>query len=396
MENLILSENIRRRAEQIPEEEAQKLEAIAAEFISDAVTSKKSPLDWLKKKFKKNKVKNSTEAAEEIAAHVDVCENNLDELNSARGKGETRESWLEKTIAASAGVIGNEKAMETVKLVSQAVKESNDAVLDAIEGTNTTVQKSPGRSNLKTAANSSNGIIVDSQDAIKISTFAHSICKDVGISAAIGAVCSGASKYTEIRQERLAGVKVEGTVAKIAGESAKGAVSSAVTIAIAGAIKYAAQNGVISALPKDISGTACASIAFSAVEQVKIACMAASGKITASEAIEKSVDAVTAAVGGIIGSELAAKGGAILGAKIGGFTGALFGPAGAAVGAAVGGTIGRICGTVLGKAAGVKVSQMVSYGRKCIAGKALEFIRNTAKKITGNVSASKVRKEVFA
>lgn len=389
MDNIIFSENIRRKAEPvppIPEKETEKLEEITAEFISDAVTSRKSPLDWLKKKFKKNKVKGGDKAAEQIAAHVNACEKNLDELNRVRENGGTREDWLERAIAVSAEVLGNEKAVQTARLVSKAVKESNEAVLEI-----TTKTTNPDGGDIKAA-----GGIVDSESAIKISSLAHAICKDVGIAAAIGAVCSGASKYTEIRQERLAGLKVENAAARIITESAKGASSSAVTIAIAGAIKYAALNGVVSALPKDISDTACANIAFSAVEQVKIAYMTASGKITASEALEKSADAATAAVGGIIGAELAANGGAVLGAKIGGLTGALFGPAGAAAGAAVGGTIGRICGTLLGKAAGVRIGQMVSYGRKCVARTAMDLIKNTAKKIAGGANALRSKREIFA
>lgn len=392
MDDVMLSENLRRNAEQIPGNEAEALERITADFISDAVVSKKSPLDWLKKKFKKNKVKDSQETAEEIASHIDTCENNLEELNKVVENGGTRENWLEKSIASGAEVLGNEKVIKTAKLVSKVVKESNEAILEVTEGTAEAADVSDAR----TAGSSSKGTIIKNESAIKLSTLANTICKDVGISAAIGAVCSGAQKYTEIRQERIAGTKVENAAAKVIAESAKVASSSIVMIAIAGAIKYAAQNRIISALPENISGTACANIAFAAVEQVKIAYMAASGKITASEALEKSMDAATAAVGGIIGAELASKGGAVLGAKIGGFTGAFFGPAGIAIGAAVGGTIGRICGTVLGKTAGVRVGQMVSYGRKCIAGKATEFIKNTAKKVVGAVNIFRSKKTVFA
>ncbi len=189
MDNILLTESIWKKAGSLPEKEAKQLEEITAEFISEAVTSKKDPEDWLKKKFKKKKVKDGDKAADEIAAHIDVCEKNLRELDDHQKNGGTRKSWLEKTIDKGSEILGDGKVIAAAEAVAKVVKESNEAILG------TTV--SEAKSSMKQTGNG----ILKNEKAIKTSAVAQEICKNIGVSAAIAAVCSGASKYTEIRQE---------------------------------------------------------------------------------------------------------------------------------------------------------------------------------------------------
>lgn len=109
--------------------------------------------------------------------------------------------------------------------------------------------------------------------------------------------------------------------------------------AAAGAVKVGAEKGLVPAALKDTS--VAASVAFVAVENVKVVGKMMSGELSGKEGIEKMEQTTVATVAGL--SSMGK------GSAIGATIGAALGPVGAAVGGFVGGTIAYMAGSKIGE-----------------------------------------------
>lgn len=113
-----------------------------------------------------------------------------------------------------------------------------------------------------------------------------------------------------------------------------------VKAATAGALKVAAEKGIIKVIPKGTAAGTVANIAHIAIENVKIVSSMATGKVTIKEGLEKMEQTTVAALAGMAGS--------IKGTAIGASIGAVFGLAGATIGGFIGGTVGYMAGSEIG------------------------------------------------
>lgn len=187
-------------------------------------------------------------------------------------------------------------------------------------------------------------------------------------SAAIGAGISLAAKA--IRGEEIEGEEVVRTAISTG-------VDTGVKTATAGALKIAAEKGIVKSL-KGATGTMCANIAFVAVENVKVFGKVASGEMTAREgmlAMEQTTGACVA------GMTVSAKG-----AVIGGSIGSVLGPVGVAVGGFIGGSLGYIAGSKVGQAVikGVQKAREVAVKTvKTVVKKVAEGVKSVVKFVAG-------------
>ncbi len=140
-----------------------------------------------------------------------------------------------------------------------------------------------------------------------------------------------------------------------------------VKAAAAGAVKIGAEKGLVPAVLKETS--VAASVAFVAIENVKVVGEMMSGELTGKEGLEKMEQTTVATVAGL--SSMGT------GAGIGAAVGAVLGPVGAAVGGFIGGTVAYMAGSKIGQTVVKgfqKLRDCVVSGVKTVVGGALDFI----------------------
>lgn len=142
-----------------------------------------------------------------------------------------------------------------------------------------------------------------------------------------------------------------------------------VKAATAGALKAASENGVLTVIPKGTNGGTFASIAFVAIENVKVLGKVASGELTAKEGLDSMEQTTLSCVSGIAASTK----GAALGATVC----SVLGPVGTAVGGFVGGTIGYLAGS--------KVAQKVVKGVQIVRDEAVSAVKIASKPVVRGV-----------
>ncbi len=142
-----------------------------------------------------------------------------------------------------------------------------------------------------------------------------------------------------------------------------------VKLAAGGALKVAAEKGVLSILPPGTPGGTIAKIACVAVENVKILMKVAKGEMTMSEALEHMGRTSVAMYAGLSAGAV----GAGIGAMALSFI------------PVVGPVVGGIVGGIVGYTAGSKVGETVFNGLKKVAGKAKEKLKSGVEKLKGAV-----------
>lgn len=151
-----------------------------------------------------------------------------------------------------------------------------------------------------------------------------------------------------------------------------------VKAATGGALKVAAEKGLITVIPKGTPAGTVANIAFVAVENVKILGKVATGKYTLREGIEKIEQTTAATTAGL----MAMGEGAAVGAAIG----TVFGPVGSAVGGFLGGAVGYMAGSKVGETV-VKCAQNIRKKVYDVAGKMASKAVNAAKSVASSVAS---------
>jgi hypothetical protein len=120
------------------------------------------------------------------------------------------------------------------------------------------------------------------------------------------------------------------------------------------------------------------------VSAAKVAYKVAKGEIEPVDAVDRLVDAGTAAAGTVI-TTAAEQTGATLGATAGAALGNIFGPAGAAIGAKIGNTVGRCAGRFIGEVIIPGVKKVAGFV-KDVAHSAWEGIKDIASNVVEGVS----------
>ena len=206
----------------------------------------------------------------------------------------------------------------------------------------------------------------------KTKDIALGIAKETGKAGAMG-LLAGAG--FELARQVYADEKIDGE--KVIEEGLKGGADFGIKTAAAGALKTASEKGVLNILPKGTPAGVYTTIAFSAVEGVKVLGDVASGELTPFEGYEK-IEEVTAS--SVVGLTAASKG-----AAIGASVLSCLGPVGSAVGGFIGGTVGYVAGSGVAQAV-VKGVQKVRRVAGEVVKKAWEGVKSVGRSISRAIS----------
>ena len=201
---------------------------------------------------------------------------------------------------------------------------------------------------------------------------AMNIGKQVGCAALQGAAIGIGM---DIAQKIWRGEKVEASEeVEIA---LKSGTDMGVKVAITGALKVAAEKGIVKSLEGTPAGTI-ANIVHVAVENTKIAVKVVKGEMTVKEGMNESEMTTVSVIGGLAGM---AKG-----AEIGTGIGIIAGPIGAWIGGFIGGTVGYM--------AGFKVGDMAVEGKRKLASIVKEKIKLGTSKISSKIKDNCVTRKL--
>lgn len=164
------------------------------------------------------------------------------------------------------------------------------------------------------------------------------IVKKAASAGVLGATIAGGFELaSQVYEKYKTGKSLD--VEKIVGTAIETGADTGIKAATAGAIKIGAEKGFISGL-KGASSGAVATIAFIAVENLKVIKQVIDNKIPASKAFAKMGENTACAT---VGYMMASKG-----ASVGASLGAALGPVGATIGGFVGGCVGYAAGSSVG------------------------------------------------
>ena len=180
-----------------------------------------------------------------------------------------------------------------------------------------------------------------------VKALAKELCEQTGKAALIGAAVGAVG---EVITEKKNGEPIQPK--EIVKKAFQGGADAGVKYLAAGALKIAAEKGLLHAIPKGTPAAVVAAVAYSGIECAKIAYKMGKGEYTVTEGLGKMQDVALAAAGGVLAS---AKGAAI-GAKIGAAIGCVVPGPGNVIGGFVGGVVGGAVGYMAGSAAGKAVS----------------------------------------
>ncbi|ETI92386.1 MAG: hypothetical protein Q606_CBAC00402G0014 [Intestinibacter bartlettii DORA_8_9] len=201
---------------------------------------------------------------------------------------------------------------------------------------------------------------------------AMNIGKQVGGAALQGAAIGVGM---DIAQKIWRGEKVEASEeVEIA---LKSGADMGVKVAITGALKVAAEKGIVKSLEGTPAGTI-ANIVHVAVENTKIAVKVAKGEMTVKEGMNESEMTTVSVIGGLAGM---AKG-----AEIGTGIGTIAGPIGAGIGGFIGGTVGYMAGS--------KVGDMAVEGKRKLTSIVKEKIKLGTSKISSKIKDNCVTRKL--
>ena len=216
----------------------------------------------------------------------------------------------------------------------------------------------------------------DSWNSFSNKQLAMNIGKQVAVTSVMSATLAVG---VDVAAKALRGEKIDSDeVAELA--ITVGADSAAKTT-MACALKVGTEKGLLTMLPKGISGFSVGAIACVAVENMKVAYKVAKGEMTVMQGVDAMGRATCAGIGGFIGGTDGFFIGGILG-----YVCLMSNPIGLAIGA--------ITGMVIGAAAGAKVASAVYTGAKNVvkgaakvAGSVAKGIYNGAKKVASGIGS---------
>lgn len=216
------------------------------------------------------------------------------------------------------------------------------------------------------------------------------LAKNVGKKAAFAGVTSaGISVGYEVVSKTIKGEEIEAE--EVLSNAVKTGIDTGGTVALAGAIKVAAEKGMIKIIPKGTPGGTIANIVYTGVENAKILGKISTGELSVKKGLNKMEEITTSTT---LGTILAAKGTAIgagIGAAALSWIPVVGTGVGAAVGGFVGGTVSYIAGSKVGKAV-AKTAQKVRKTAKKVAKKVVDTGAKVVKKVKDKVknTANKV------
>jgi hypothetical protein len=298
----------------------------------------KNELSDLIKKNTEYDIKQSKEIFENISKTIDLIQDNFEDLQKAKGRGQTRTQWLKDKLNDVITTYKPENTDAFINEIKNSLADSNGKIGVEIFGHEIDISKpltSPVFEDLNQTA-----IVKNLQEDLKNNTLLGAIVFEKG-NIKID------STHKEIQAVKdYFNQKLDSPTDK----DFKKAVSAATIIA---------QEKNL--LPKQLMNKSPDEISFivdKGVTAAKVAFKIGNGELSPIDAVEYTIDRNVSILNSAI-TKTCTKYGGVIGGKVGAAVGSIFGPAGTVGGAAI--------GTVVGKVGGYLVGKGISKGVKKIA-----------------------------
>lgn len=283
-------------------------------------------------------IKQSKEIIEDISKTIDLIQDNFEDLQKAKEKGQTRTQWLKTKLNDVITSYKPESTEDFIKEIKNSLADSNGKIGVEIFGHEMDISQpltSPVFEDLNQTA-----IVKNLQEDLKNNTLLGAIVFEKG------------SIRIDGNHKEIQAVKdyFEQKLDSPTDKNFKKAVSTATVIA---------QEKKL--LPKQLMNKSPDEISFivdKGVTAAKVAFKIGNGELSPIDAVEYTIDRNVSILNSAVIKTCTKYGGAI-GGKVGAAVGSIFGPAGTVAGAAI--------GTVIGKVGGYLVGKGISQGVKKIA-----------------------------
>ncbi|WP_044973324.1 hypothetical protein [Ruminococcus sp. HUN007] len=302
---------------------------------------------------------------------------NLRDLDAAKERGVNRDAWFaEKTKS----VLENESREAAVKFYedcSESLQQVNEFIYDTLTGKDTSSQKDMVIDIEAYEVHDDNQPSGQNWDEKSWNEYKLSeLAMGVGKQAANNAVLKAAASVgSEIVESIVTGESVD--VGEVVERAVTSGLDTGAKAAVAGSLYIASEKGMLRILPKGTPVKVLTNIAYTAVENIKIAFKVATGKMTVSEGLSRAGDVAVSVLAGMATDALKT------GVKVAAT--AVFGPVGAAV--------STVVTSSLSKMAGGKIATAVSEGVKKVATGAVNIVKTAGRAIvdTGRKVVEKVK-----
>lgn len=227
----------------------------------------------------------------------------------------------------------------------------------------------------KKAQNGEVNSINNSWNDITLKKIAKNVAKK---SAFAGVASAGISAGYEIMNKAIKNEKIKND--EVFNNAIKAGVDTGCMVALSGAVKVAAEKGMLKIIPKGTPGGTIANMVFIGIENAKILGEISTGELSIKKGLNKMEEISTSTA---LGTFIATKG-TVIGAKMGGVALSWIPFVGTGVGAGIGGVVGAsvsyMAGSEIGKAA-IKTTRKVRKKAKNVAKKVVETGEKVVKKI---------------
>lgn len=334
---------------------------------------------------------------EEVSSNVDEIlktiqrnNENLMELDEAKEKGINREAWFAEKTQSILENASREVAVQFYDVCSEVLQQANEQLYNAVTGTDFYSGKSSGDTVIETNAYEIKDVPDLPAEKWDEKSWNEYKLKDlamgVGKQAANNAVMKAAmTAGTEIIDKIISGEDID--VSEVVEKAVSTGTDTGMKAAVAGSLLIASEKNMLRILPKGTPLSTISNIAFTVVENIKIAFKVATGKMTVTEGLSRTGDVTVASLAGMAADALST------GVKAIATT--VFGPVGAVVSNVVSSAVSGLSGSKVGKtiSEGVKkvatgaVNVVKSAGRAFVSAgsKVVNEVKSTAKKIWNSI-----------
>lgn len=308
-------------------------------------------------------------AIDEMMSALQRNNDNLKELDEAKKQGINRDAWFAEKTKSVLENVSREAAVRFYEDCSEVLQQANETIYNAVIS-----GKEPDKNMIVDVEHyevkdvpetSAEKWDEKSWNDYKLTDLAMGVGKQAANSAIMeAAITTG----TAIVEKIAAGEDID--VGEIVEKAVVTGTDTGVKSAVSGALYIASENNMIKCLPKGTPVSVFANIAFTAVENIKIAFKVATGKMTATEGLSRAGDITVSALAGMAGEAISK--GVKTAASL------VFGPVAAVVTGFVSSTVSAL--------ASKPVSEAVTEGVKTVARAAVNVVKTAGKAI---VSAGK-------
>ncbi len=363
------------KIEGITEDDVNKLRPVVQQFLTSYA---EKPADvqletWLENELKTSLAdrteKEISKLSHELIEGVKIFQENAQSLERACNNGQTKEEWLKDRLQAVAKekVVDMQEYGKYLSLLNQAMTDSNQAMMEAIQSKGGTIKLDGASHMLEMPSNIE-------WNPYNTAALALNIGKHASLAGIGGAALSTGFKLgmKAARGEDIKGADVI-SAALLSGNDQE------IKSAAAGALQVGIDRGFIPLLPKNLPASSVSNIACLGIENARTFALLADGKISTIQALENVARGSVATVSGLSCEGI----GATIGASLLSFVPVV----GTTVGGIVGGLVGRMAGSKIGQAIhkGIEKIKPVAVS---VAKTTWNAVKSTAKAVGGFVKSA--------